>query len=111
MKVLDITKMVFVVQLSMVIEGNEQSISNQLRKFVGISPKLVLDMNDIDLNSMAIGALVSLLNLYKGQWNEDYEKIGMINISDRTRSIIDLSKLTPYFEMVDDLDDFYSNHC
>ena len=43
MKILAITKLVFVVQLSKVVEENEQSMSNQLRKCTTLSPKLVLD--------------------------------------------------------------------
>ena len=69
-------------------------LQEQVSPFIDQSTMLLLDVKDIQFNSMLIGEVVNVYHEFTERWRDHYHRIGLINVSEFSTKVFESVGLT-----------------
>jgi hypothetical protein len=103
MKNLTVAKICTLVRLTE-WERTGSSLRDQLATLIDGCPRLLLDIDGIQFNSMMLGDLVSVRNALRERWGVGNEYVAVLRPTNVTRQVMKLSKLDQAIPVFDDVE-------
>ena len=93
MKTLVLNKSFIILKLSDLQQSNT-ILDDQLEPYLNVSPNLVLDLENVNFNSMMIGELMNVYNKFAEHWRDYMHKVVIIHATENTHKAFESVKLT-----------------
>ena len=85
---------------------SNQPLVEQLQSKIGFCKNLLLDISQVELNSMLIGELVNVYQAFDDQWKDHQHQIGLVNASTFSGNVLNTVKLTDKLPLYATVEDF-----
>ena len=83
--------------------GESETLGAQLQPYLELSPMLVLDVANIQFNSMLIGEIVNVHQRFEKHWGDRPHRIALVNLTPASREVFQRVRLDTYFPLFDTL--------
>lgn len=92
-----------------VLQNTDQnnSLEDQAEQYLPQNPVLILDVSDVQFNSMNIGELINLYRAFDKIWEAHVHLIGMLHMDTASAKVFKAAKLDERFPLFDSMADAF----